>query len=111
ADPQGHLWPRRHDDRLAQERPQPGPRDPGLPCPAELCAPEGHFAGRRQLRQRQLLFLRTLILGAPVRRPVDPDAAGPGRPPAATAVYPVILSGWISEQNQRSRLSGEFVYG
>ncbi len=37
-------------------------------------------------------------------------AAGPCWPPAATAVHPVILPGRISEQNQRSRLTGDFVY-
>jgi hypothetical protein len=55
-------------------------------------AAEGHFAGRRQLRQRQHLFLRTLVLRAPVRRPVDRDAAGPDRPPPAAAVHQVIRS-------------------
>ena len=56
---QGHLWPRRHDDRSAQEQPQQGPGNLGLACPAELCAAEGRFAGRRQLRQRQHLLVRT----------------------------------------------------
>ena len=60
--PQGHLWPRRRDDRAAQEQPQQGPGDHGLACPAELCASEGRFAGRRQLRQRQHLLVRSVVL-------------------------------------------------
>ena len=59
------------------------------------------FAGRRQLRQRQHLFLRTLVLRAPVRRPVDRDAAGPGRPPPATAVHQVIRRTTAPGQNFR----------
>ena len=42
-----------------------------------------------------------VVLRAPVRRPVDRDAAGPGRPPPAAAVHPVIRtapdSGRISQ--------------
>ena len=71
--------------------------------------PTGQPAGRRQLRQRQHLFLRTLVLRAPVRRPVDRDAAGPGRPPPSSSGSPgnpgsyYCLWSEISKQNQQSR--------
>src|SRR5437667_290160 len=91
ADPQGRLWPRRRDGQFAQEQPQQGPGSHGCPCAAELFAPVRlEPAGRRQLRQRQHLFLRPLVLRAPVRRPVDRNAAGTGRPAPATAVHQVI---------------------
>ena len=60
-------------------------------------------ARRRELRQRQHLFLRSLVLRAPVRRPVDRDAAGPGRPPPAAAVHQVIRRTTALGQNSRMK--------
>ena len=104
ANPQGHLWPRLRDDRLAQEQPQQGSRGHGRPCATELLAPVRlEPARRRELRQRQHLFLRSVVLRAPVRRPVDRDAAGPGRPPPATAVHQVIRRTTALGQNFRMK--------
>ena len=70
--------------RLAQERRRQGSGDAGRACAAELFAPERRVARRCQLRQRQQLLVRTIVLRAAVRWPVDDDAAGAGRPTAAT---------------------------
>ena len=99
----------------AQEQPQQGPGDHGRACAAELFASDRlEPAGRRQLRQRQHLssgpsFFERLFGGPSTATPPAPvgrraaAAGSPGNPDALPRAR-------ISEQNQRSRLSGEIVY-
>ncbi len=79
AVPQGRLWPRRHHDRAAQERPRQGPGKRRRAFAAELFAARRQPAGRRQLRQRQhRLFFRTvLVLRTAVRRAADAAPPAP----------------------------------
>ena len=85
ADPQGCLRSRRHHAVAAQERPVEGPGEHGRAFAAELYPPARlQPAGRRQLCQRQYLFVfRSFVLRAAVRRTAD--ATRPDWPPSTTA--------------------------